>query len=76
MLLKSIASRIKEAERQNKKTAMFHFQILIHAEELRGENALEFCREVGMKDSFATDFKKLMSLSQMMKDEGYVLRKA
>ena len=76
MVLKSIASRIKEAERQNKKTAMFHFQILIHADKLRGENALKFCREVGMKDSFVTDFKKLMSLSQMMKDEGYVLRKA
>ena len=76
MPVERIASKIIEAERQNRKIAMFHFQTLIHADEFRGVDAIQFCRDVGMRDSFATEFRKMMSLAQMIKDEGYVLKKA
>ena len=75
MRIKSIASRIKEAERQNKKVAMLHFQILINADELRGFNAVKFCKEVGVKESYNADFNKILNLSQMIKEEGYVIKK-
>jgi len=76
MPIKEIALKIKAAERQNKKIAMFHFQSLIHAEEFRGVDAVQFCRDVGVRDSFATEFRKMLSLSQVIKDEGYILKKS
>lgn len=62
MPVKMIAAKIKEAERRKKKIAMFHFQILIHADKFRGVDAVQFCREVGLRDSFATEFRKMLSL--------------
>jgi hypothetical protein len=76
MPVKEIALKIKEAEKRNKKIAMFHFQSLIHADEFKGVDAVKFCRDVGMRDSFATEFRKMLSLSQMIKDEGFILKKA
>jgi hypothetical protein len=75
MPVEMIASKITEAERRNKKIAMFHFQTLIHADEFRGVDAIQFCRDVGVRDSFATEFRKMLSLSQMIKDEGYIIKK-
>ena len=75
MQIEEIASKIKEAEKQNKKIAMFHFLSLINADEFRGVDAVQFCRDVGVRDSFATEFRKMISLSQMIKDEGYILTK-
>ena len=76
MPIETIALKIKEAEKRNKKVAMFHFQSLIHADEFRAVDAIQFCRSVGMRDSFATEFRKMLSLSQMIKQEGYLLKKA
>ena len=75
MPVEMIASKIKEAERRNRKIAMFHFQALIHADEFRGVDAVQFCRDVGVRDSFATEFRKMLSLAQTIKDEGYVIKK-
>ena len=76
MPVEKIALKIKEAERRNKKIAMFHFQALIHSDEFRGDGAVQFCRDVGVRDSFANEFRKMLSLSQMIKDEVYILKKA
>ncbi len=76
MPVEKIALKIKEAKRRNKKVVMFHFQALIHADEFKGVDAIQFCRDVGMRDSFATEFRKMLSLSQMIKEEGYILKKA
>ncbi len=75
MKVEKIALKIKEAERENKKTVMFHFQTLIHADEFRAVDAIQYCRDVGMNDSFATEVRKIINLSQMIRDQGYVLRK-
>ena len=76
MPIEKIALKIKEAEKRKKKIAMFHFQSLIHADEFKDVDAVQFCREIGMRDSFATEFRKMLSLSQIIKDEGYILKKA
>ena len=76
MSVEKIALKIKEAESEKNKTAMFHFQTLIHADEYRNLDAIQYCRDVGMRDSFATEVRKMRKLSQMIKDQGYVLRKA
>ena len=75
MPLKEIALKIKEAEKKKQKTVMFHFQTLIHADELKGFDAIKYCRDVGMNDSFAAEVRKMINLSQMIIDQGYLLRK-
>jgi len=74
MPIEMIASKIKEGERLKRKIAVFHFQVLIHADEFRDVDAVQFCRDVGVRDSFATEFQKMLSLAQMIKDEGYVIQ--
>lgn len=75
MTVRKIVKEIKEAEKGKKKIAMFHFQTLIHADEFQGVDAIQFCRDVGMRDSFATEFRKMIKLSQIIKEEGYILKK-
>ena len=75
MPVDKIAAKIKEAELKNKKIAMFHFQSLINADEFKGVDAVQFCHDVGVPASYATEFRKMISLAQMIKDEGYQLIK-
>ncbi|MBN1972675.1 MAG: hypothetical protein JW787_03495 [Sedimentisphaerales bacterium] len=75
MTTEEIALKIEEAGKRNKKTTMFHFLSLFYADEFREYDAVQFCRDVGMRDSFATEFRKMFSLSQMIKDEGYIIKK-
>jgi hypothetical protein len=76
MIAKEIAETIQEAEREGKKVAMFHYQILIHADDLRGVNALDFCKEIKVPESFATEFRKMLSLAEIMKEQGAVIKTA
>jgi hypothetical protein len=70
MIVQAISDAVHEAERDKKKIAMFHYQILIHADELRGVDAAEFCREIKMPTSYATEFRKMISLAELMKEQG------
>lgn len=75
MPVDKIATKIKEAELKKNKIAMFHFQTLIHADEFKRVDAIQFCNDVGVPVSYATEFRKMISLSQMIKHEGYQLIK-
>ena len=75
MSVNEIAEKIKEAEKRNKKIAMFHFQSLINAKEFQGVDATQFCRDVGMRDSFATEFRKMISLARIMNEMGAKINK-
>lgn len=73
--IEKIKLKIREAEKRKRKIAMFHFQSLINVDEFKGVDAVQFCRDVGMKDSFATEFRKMIKLSQILTEEGYTLQK-
>ena len=49
---------------------MFLFQVLIHADELDGDDPKEFCRLVGMPESSETEFRKMLKLAKLMEQEG------
>jgi len=70
MIVKSIEEAVHNAERDNKKIAMFHYQILIHADELKGMDAIQFCQEIKVPISYATEFRKMLSLAALMKEKG------
>jgi len=75
MIVQAIADAIHEAERENKKIAMFHFQVLIHANELRGVDAVEFCKEIKVPASYATEYRKMLSLAALMEEQGATINK-
>jgi uncharacterized protein (DUF924 family) len=70
MIVKAIAEAVHEAEQSKQKIAMFHYQVLIHAEELRGVDAVEFCKEIKVPTTYATEFRKMISLAELMKEQG------
>ena len=61
-----IAKQIANATRDGNKTSMFHLQVLKNAHHLAGVNPLEFCRPVGVKDSYKTEFHKMMKVAELM----------
>lgn len=69
MDVKDIAELVKEADKQGKKMAMFQYQVLIHAQELKGVDADQFCKNIGVPKSYATELKKMINLAEIMKDE-------
>ena len=52
---------------------MFHFMVLKHADELASVDPSEFCRRVGMSESFATEFGKMLALRRLMREKSMAL---
>lgn len=75
-LVASIKIKLQQAERSGRKTAMFHFQVLKHADQLESVNAELFCQAVNVPASFKTEFSKMVSVARLMRQEGYRLSEA
>ena len=60
MIVKSIADAVSIAEIENQKMAMFHYQILKNADELRGMNAKQFCKDIHVPESYAIEYRKML----------------
>jgi hypothetical protein len=69
-MYEQIKKEIESAARTNQKTAMFHFQVLANATELRAVDPAEFCRAVGAPKSFTIEFRKMTALAQLMRERG------
>jgi hypothetical protein len=69
-----ISAKVHDAATKNNKIAMFHLQVLIHAHELQTTDPIEFCRAVKVPESYATEFRKMLSLSRALRDEGLSIR--
>jgi len=53
-----LKKQFHNAERENKKIAMFHYQILIHADELKGMTLSNFVRKSKFPYLYATELEK------------------
>ena len=67
-MFEEIRQRILEASHSNQKIAMFHYQVLLNANNLINVDPVEFCDAVGVPQSYATEFRKMLSLAQLMRD--------
>jgi len=67
---KEIKEQIQTAALGKNKIAMFHFQVLKHAPQLAGADPAEFCRLVGVPESYKTEFQKMLSLVKLMEQQG------
>lgn len=69
-LMEQIKGAIHRAAGGNQKVAMMHFQILINADELAGIDPKAFCNEVSVSEKYATEFRKMIALARLMKEQG------
>jgi hypothetical protein len=46
---------------------------LKNANELAGMNPKNFCREISVPESYATEFTQMMALARLMKEQGVKL---
>ena len=69
-MFEEIARRIHQAAVENHKVAMLHFQVLKNAKALETADAVEFCRLVRIPASYATEFRKMLSLARLMEEQG------
>jgi hypothetical protein len=69
-VIEQIKAAINGAVGNNQKSAMFHFQVLKNADYLAGFDPKEFCKEVSVKETYATEFRKMIALARLMKEQG------
>jgi hypothetical protein len=74
-LLDDIRKSVIAAEHDKKKAAMIHSLVLIHAAQLEGVEPLEFCRRVGLQDSYQREFQKMLAASRVLTELGYSVQK-
>ncbi|MGI2115678.1 HTH-like domain-containing protein (plasmid) [Shewanella sp. HL-SH4] len=75
---KEIIEEIKQAlasAPRNKYMAELHLQSIKYADELGNITAREFCEEVGLRPSYATEFSKMRNLTTRLKAAGLDTRK-
>jgi len=69
-MIEEIRKAVHDAALANQKIAMFHFQILKNAAALKSVDAESFCREIGVPDTYKTEFRKMLSLARVMRQQG------
>ena len=74
-MIGEIKKAVHEAASRKHKIAMFHFQVLKHASELKQVDPRQFCREIAVPESYQTEFRKMIRLDQLMRDEGVSLQR-
>jgi hypothetical protein len=69
-MIEQIKAAVHGAVGTNQKTAMFHFQVLKNADELADIDPKGFCKEISVEESFASEFRKMIALARLMKEQG------
>ena len=74
-MLDEIRRAVHDAARGNQKIAMFHFQVLKNATALEDVDPESFCRDINVPISYQTEFRKMLSLARIMREQGFRLTK-
>lgn len=69
-MIEEIKRAVEEATASGQKIAMFHFQVLKNADTLETTDPKLFCKQVGAPASYATEFRKMLSLARVMRQQG------
>ena len=69
-MIEQIKSAVNRAVESNQKIAMFHYQVLKNADELEGSDPKGFCKEISVSETYATEFRKMIALARLMKEQG------
>jgi hypothetical protein len=74
-LLDEIRAAVHIAAKENKKAAMIHSLVLIHAAELEAVEPVEFCRHIGIPESYRTEFQKMLAAPRVLAGLGYAVQR-
>lgn len=69
-MIDEIKAAVHKAASDNQKIAMFHYQVLKNAKELEGYDAVSFCRDINVPETYQTEFRKMISLARVMAENG------
>lgn len=69
-MIEEIRRAVHNASLNNQKMAMFHFQVLKHASELDSLDPIAFCHDIDVTESYQTEFRKMLNLARIMRQEG------
>ncbi|HET7675032.1 MAG TPA: transcription factor [Gammaproteobacteria bacterium] len=69
-MFEEIRNEIHKAAAEDQKVAMLHFQVLKNARQLANTDAKEFCGLVGIPETYATEFRKMLGLFRLMEQLG------
>jgi hypothetical protein len=69
-VIDEIKAAVHGAVGTRQKTAMLHFQVLKNADKLADMDPKGFCTEVAISEKYATEFRKMIALARLMKEQG------
>lgn len=69
-MIEEIRQAVHNAALGKQKIAMFHFQVLKNAVALERVDAASFCRDIGVPNTYKTEFTKTLSLARVMRQQG------
>ncbi len=72
-MYEEIAEQVRKAALDNAKIGMFHFQVLKNASRLADVDGVVFCRSIGVPDSYATEYRKMLKLADIIKQQGMTI---
>ena len=75
-LVATVKAAVQSAALSNQKIAMFHFQILKNADALDSVSPEAFCAAIGVPETFKTEFRKMLSLARVIRQQGLKLSAA
>lgn len=70
VMIGEITRKIRVAADSGQKIAMLHYQVLVNAEKLKGLDPITFCKDTGVPETYATEFRKMIGLAKLMKEKG------
>lgn len=69
-MVQAIKQAVDAAALTHQKIAMFHFQVLTNAAALEGVDPSAFCEELGVPETYKTEFGKMLALARVMREQG------
>lgn len=69
-MIEEIRKAVHDAALGNQKIAMFHYQVLKNAIALDGVDPEAFCRDIDVPKTYQTEFRKMLSLARVMRQQG------
>ena len=69
-LLEEIANEIQDAGRNRAKTTTIHYLVFVNADVIADLGPEGFCAAVNIEDSWADEVRKMISLSNLIRERG------
>ena len=73
--VETIKLALQKAQAKREKTAVFHSQVLLNANQLKNLDPHEFCRNVSVTKAYHIEFRKMLAVARTLSEVGYSIQK-